>query len=99
MVLKELKSEKKLNSYMRSRKVRVIMFTMDNCPACNYMKNILESKYKQVTVLVINYRLITNANTLAGVQGYPSFGKYMNGKRLDFYTGADEERFKKMINS
>ena len=99
MVLKEIKTEKDLNAYMRSRKSRIIMFTMDGCGPCNSIKQIIQSKYQNVSVLVVNYRLITNPNTLQGVQGYPSFGKYKKGKRLDFFSGADEERFKKMINS
>ena len=95
----EIKSEIELDQYMRCGKVIYVMFTMDGCGACNYIKQLLQSKYQHVTVLVVNYRLISNPNNLRGVQGYPSFGKYKSGQRLDFYTGADEARFKKMIDS
>jgi hypothetical protein len=100
MVLNELNGEQEFVTYINQTKVTYVMFTYNNCLACDVMKDIIVKKYPKIEVATINFRYFHNDKShLNGIQLYPTFCKYSKGKRLGIFSNANENKFDLMIRS
>lgn len=99
MGLIELTSLSQFESYIRQSKPTFVMFTSNTCPPCQRMKQVIKQSYQQYTIYQADFSLIQATSHRPYLVGLPLFAKYVSGKRVGSFMGADESRLRRMLQS
>jgi hypothetical protein len=98
MVLINIKSESDFEYYTRQNEINFVLFIRDACEMCSQMKNYINRNI-QHDILCVNIDLIQNYNTRSFLKGLPTAAKYLNGRKLGSFLGADYNKLHSMLNS
>jgi len=99
----EIKTEEEFNKLINARKMSIVDFSADWCPACGQIAPIFNSfaeTYTDIQFLKVNVDNFEEMSTSAEVSAMPTYIVYESGKMTSMrLIGADADALNKLIKS